>query len=44
VIIQGIHIQHIRLEEDEGKNQPKEQLEKVGLKPTQGEMAEAKMP
>jgi hypothetical protein len=45
VIVQGMHIQQVKMEADAGEAyQPKEQLEGVGLEPTQGEMAEAKLP
>jgi hypothetical protein len=38
VIVQRFHIQQIKLETDGGAYQPQEQLEKVGLESTQGEV------
>jgi hypothetical protein len=43
VIVQSQHIQQIRLETDGGAYQPGEQLEEVGVEPTQEEMTEANM-
>jgi hypothetical protein len=43
VIVQSLHIQQIKLETSRGAYQPQEQLEEVGLEPTQGEVAEANL-
>jgi hypothetical protein len=40
VIVQSLHIQQIKLETGRGAYQPGEELEEVGVEPTQEEMTE----